>query len=99
MPDVHIIPNGDQWNARVENGDVVATCSTQAEAERTAKEWARANGGGEVFVHRVVVSVAQQHQVLEGRRAALRVPDDVVDLSAARRAARKAAVDVAPPDG
>jgi hypothetical protein len=52
MPDVHIIPNGDQWNARVENGDVVATCSTQAEAERTAKEWARANGGGEVFVHR-----------------------------------------------
>ena len=52
MPDVHIIPNGDQWNARVENGDVVATCATQAEAERTAKEWARANGGGEVFVHR-----------------------------------------------
>jgi hypothetical protein len=52
MPDVHIIPSGDQWNARVENGDVVSTHPTQAEAERAAKEYARANGGGEVFVHR-----------------------------------------------
>jgi hypothetical protein len=31
---------------------VVSTHDTQADAERAAKEWARARGGGEVFVHR-----------------------------------------------
>lgn len=54
MPDVHIhiIPNGDRWNVKVENGDVVASYDTQAEAEKEGKTWARANGGGEVFTHR-----------------------------------------------
>ncbi|HVV37525.1 MAG TPA: DUF2188 domain-containing protein [Acidimicrobiales bacterium] len=52
MPDVHIIPDGDRWNIKVENGDVVGTFDTQEEAEREGKTWARANGGGEVFVHR-----------------------------------------------
>ena len=52
MPDVHIIPNGEQWDIKVENGEVVGKHPTQAEAEREGKEWARANGGGEVFVHR-----------------------------------------------
>ena len=52
MPDVHIIPSGERWDIKVENGDVVGQHDTQAEAEREAKEWARANGGGEVFVHR-----------------------------------------------
>lgn len=52
MPDVHIIPDGDRWNARVENGDVVADAPTQAEAEKLGKEWVAENGGGEVFTHR-----------------------------------------------
>ena len=52
MPDIHIIPDGDQWNIKVENGDVVGTHSTQAEAEREGKAWTRQQGGGEVFVHR-----------------------------------------------
>ena len=52
MPDIHIIPNGDRWNVKVENGDVVSTHGTQAEAEREGKSWARERGGGEVFVHR-----------------------------------------------
>jgi hypothetical protein len=52
MPDVHIIPNSDRWNVKVENGDVVATSDTQAEAEREGKAWVREHGGGEVFTHR-----------------------------------------------
>ncbi|MEY2426603.1 MAG: hypothetical protein QOI61_2189, partial [Actinomycetota bacterium] len=41
MPDVHIIPNGDRWNVKVESGDVVGEFDTQAEAEREGKAWAR----------------------------------------------------------
>lgn len=52
MPDVHIIPNGDRWDAKEVNGDVVSTHDTQAEAEQAAKAWTRSRGGGEVFVHR-----------------------------------------------
>jgi hypothetical protein len=52
MPDIHIIPSGDRWNAKQENGEVVSTHDTQAEAEKTGKDYARQNGGGEVFVHR-----------------------------------------------
>ena len=52
MPDIHIIPDGDRWNVKVENGDVVMTCDTQAEAERQGKAWAGERGGGEVFTHR-----------------------------------------------
>jgi len=52
MPDLHIIPDGDRWNAKQVNGDVVSTHDTQAEAEKAAKTYARANGGGEVFTHR-----------------------------------------------
>jgi hypothetical protein len=52
MPDLHIIPDGDRWNVKQENGDVLSTHDTQAEAERSGKEWLGANGGGEVFTHR-----------------------------------------------
>src|SRR3954451_22094817 len=52
MPDIHIVPHGDQWNVKVENGDVVGTYDTQATAEAEGKTWARERGGGEVFVHR-----------------------------------------------
>jgi hypothetical protein len=52
MPNAHIIPTDDRWNVKQENGDVVSTHDTQAEAEQAAKEWARAEGGGEVFTHR-----------------------------------------------
>jgi hypothetical protein len=52
MPDAHIIPNGELWDIKIENGDVVGQHPTQAEAEAAGKEWVRANGGGEVFVHR-----------------------------------------------
>ncbi len=52
MPDIHIIPDGDQWNAREENGSVLSTHGTQQEAESAAKAYARQHGGGEVFVHR-----------------------------------------------
>jgi hypothetical protein len=52
MPNVHVIPSGDQWNVRQEDGDVVATTSTQAEAERAGKAWLADNGGGEIFTHR-----------------------------------------------
>ena len=52
MPDIHIIPSGERWNAKVENGPVISSHPTQAEAEKEAKAWARERGGGEVFVHR-----------------------------------------------
>lgn len=52
MPNVHIIPAGERWNAKQENGDLISTHDTQAEAEQAAKNWARQNGGGEVFTHR-----------------------------------------------
>jgi hypothetical protein len=52
MPNAHIIPNDNRWNIKQENGNVVSTPDTQAEAEQAAKEWARAEGGGEVFTHR-----------------------------------------------
>ena len=52
MPDIHIIPSGDRWNVKQENGDVVSAHDTQAEAEKAGKDWTRANGGGEVFTHR-----------------------------------------------
>lgn len=52
MPDLHIIPSGDSWNVKEENGGVLSTHATQAEAEKAGKAHARANGGGEVFTHR-----------------------------------------------
>ena len=52
MPNVHVIPSGDRWNLKQENGDVVSTHDTQADAERAGKEWLASNGGGEVFTHR-----------------------------------------------
>jgi hypothetical protein len=52
MPDIHIIPEGDRWNVKQENGDVIATLDTQAEAEQEGKRFARERGGGEVFTHR-----------------------------------------------
>ena len=52
MPDIHIIPEGSEWNVKVENGDVVSTHDTQADAEQAGKSYARQNGGGEVFTHR-----------------------------------------------
>lgn len=52
MPNLHIIPSGESWNVKQENGDVISTHSTQAEAETAAKRHARQNGGGEVFTHR-----------------------------------------------
>jgi len=52
MPDIHIIPSGDSWNVKQENGDVVSAHDTQADAEKAGKDWTRANGGGEVFTHR-----------------------------------------------
>jgi len=52
MPDAHIIPNGDRWDIKIENGDVVGSADTQADAEAQGKAWVRENGGGEVFTHR-----------------------------------------------
>ncbi len=52
MPNAHIIPTDGSWNVKQENGDVVSTHDTQAKAERAAKDWARMQGGGEVFTHR-----------------------------------------------
>lgn len=52
MPNIHIIPNGERWNVKEENGTVVSTHDTQAEAEEAGKTWLRASGGGEVFTHR-----------------------------------------------
>jgi hypothetical protein len=52
MPDMHIIPSGERWNVKQENGEVVSTHDTQAEAEQSGKAYAREHGGGEVFTHR-----------------------------------------------
>ena len=52
MPDIHIVPSGDRWNVKQENGDVVSAHDTQADAEKAGKDWARGHGGGEVFTHR-----------------------------------------------
>ncbi len=52
MPDVHIIPDGDQWNVKQDDGGVVSTHGSQAEAEQAGKDWLNNNGGGEVRVHR-----------------------------------------------
>lgn len=52
MPDAHVIPDGEEWNVKQENGDVVSTHDTQADAEQAGKDWASGPGGGEVRVHR-----------------------------------------------
>jgi len=53
MPDLHVIPSGDLWDIKEENGDEVRTYDTQAKAEKGAgKKWVRSHGGGEVFTHR-----------------------------------------------
>lgn len=52
MTNLHVIPSGEKWNVRQEEGDVLSTHDTQAEAEQSAKDHLRGNGGGEVFVHR-----------------------------------------------
>ncbi len=52
MANLHVIPSGDQWNVRQEEGGVLSTHATQAEAERAGKQWLSDNGGGEVFTHR-----------------------------------------------
>jgi len=52
MPDAHVIPDGDAWNVKQEDGEVVSSHSTQSEAEQAGKDWASSNGGGEVRVHR-----------------------------------------------
>jgi hypothetical protein len=52
MANLHVIPSGDQWNVRQEEGGVLSTHSTQAEAEQAGKQWLRDNGGGEIFTHR-----------------------------------------------
>ena len=79
MPDIHIIPSGDRWNVKQENGDVVSAHDTQAEAEKAGKDWTRANGGGEVFTHRD-----------EGEFSRIRKGDqlsDMVNLTRAKDAA------------
>ena len=52
MSNLHVIPDGDLWNVREEDGPVLSSHPTQEEAERSAKDWLRSNGGGEVFTHR-----------------------------------------------
>jgi hypothetical protein len=52
MPDVHIIPDGERWNVKEDNGSVVSTHDTQADAEQAAKSWVKGQGGGEVRIHR-----------------------------------------------
>ncbi|MEA2405190.1 MAG: hypothetical protein QOE08_1837 [Thermoleophilaceae bacterium] len=52
MPDAHVIPDGDRWNVKQEDGGVVSTHDTQAEAEQAAKDSISGDGGGEVRVHR-----------------------------------------------
>ena len=43
MPNLHIIPNGEQWNIKEENGAVVSTHDTQAAAEAARPYSARMN--------------------------------------------------------
>jgi len=52
MPDVHIIRDRDSWSVKQDNGDVVSTHDTQADAEAAGKDWAESQGGGEVRTHR-----------------------------------------------
>jgi Uncharacterized protein conserved in bacteria (DUF2188) len=52
MPNIHVVPTGDRWNVKEENGNIVSIRDTQADAEKADKEWTRAHGGGEVFTHR-----------------------------------------------
>lgn len=52
MSNLHVIPNADRWNLKQEDGGVVSTHDTQAEAEKAGKAWLREHGGGEVFTHR-----------------------------------------------
>jgi hypothetical protein len=49
---VHVVPAGDAWHVKHEGSDeVIAEASTQAEAERLAKEHARQHGYAEVITH------------------------------------------------
>lgn len=52
MANLHVIPSGDQWNIRQEEGGVLSTHPTQAAAETAGKAWLKSNGGGEIFTHR-----------------------------------------------
>jgi len=53
MPDVHVIPDGDTWNVKQENADVVSLHSRHSGRGRAGwLDWAASNGGGEVQTHR-----------------------------------------------
>lgn len=52
MPDVHVIPDGETWNVKQEDGGIISTHDTQADAEQAGKDWSKGNGGGEVRTHR-----------------------------------------------
>ena len=34
MPNIHVIPTDERWNVKEENGNVVSTHDTQADAEK-----------------------------------------------------------------
>jgi hypothetical protein len=52
MTNLHVIPEGQKWNVREEEGPVLSSHPTQEEAEKAGKQWLRGHGGGEVFTHR-----------------------------------------------
>lgn len=55
-------------NVRQEEGAVLSTYPTQAEAEAAGKDWLRDNGGGEIFTHRATRGALPHPQ---GRRRLL----------------------------
>ena len=52
MPNVHIIPNGEQWNVQEENGSGDLDPYRPRPRPRRPPSLAPSDGGGEVFTHR-----------------------------------------------
>lgn len=50
MASAHVVPNGTNWNLKG-NGALLSTHRVQADAVAAGRQWLRANGGGELFIH------------------------------------------------
>jgi hypothetical protein len=52
MPNIHVVPDGNRWAVKHEGEQQpLSTHDTEVEAERAAKEHARAHGDAEVIIH------------------------------------------------
>jgi hypothetical protein len=65
MPDFHVMPSPDaRWEVRAaEGGEILSRHEKREEAEISAEQLAREQGGGEVRIHEANGTVAERRPV------------------------------------